>query len=76
MAEAVSGRPLISETWVRPQVRPCEICGGQEIFFRVYRFYHVGMIPPMLHTDLYQHVVLTKRTKKRRLGIFQNEMLF
>jgi hypothetical protein len=29
MAQAVSRRPLTAEVWVRSQVDPCGVCGGQ-----------------------------------------------
>jgi hypothetical protein len=29
MAQVVSRRPLTAEAWVRTQVNPCVICGGQ-----------------------------------------------
>jgi hypothetical protein len=50
MAQVVSRRPLTAEAWVRAQVDPCEICGGQigtgagfspSFFFRCH-------IPPSL----------------------------
>jgi hypothetical protein len=53
MAQAVSRRPLTAEAWVRSQVSPCEICGGQSDtgtgFSPSCRFSPVNFIPLLLH---------------------------
>jgi len=35
-----------------------------------------SIIPPMLHTHLHQHAMLSRRTNGRSLGTFQKAMLF
>jgi hypothetical protein len=47
-----------------------------QVFLRVLRIPSVSVIPPMFHTHLRIHVVLTRRTKGRSLGSFQNAVLF
>jgi hypothetical protein len=54
MAQALSLRPPTAEAWVRSQVSPCGICGGQSgtgtgFSPRVFRFSPVNFIPLVLH---------------------------
>jgi hypothetical protein len=42
-----------------------------QVFLPLLRLSPVSIIPPMLHTHLHLHVALTRRTKRRSLGIFQ-----
>jgi hypothetical protein len=47
-----------------------------QVFLRVFPFFHVSVIPPLLHTHLRLHVALTRRTNGRSLRTFQNGVLF
>jgi hypothetical protein len=53
MAQAVSRRPLTAEAWVRSQVSPCGICGGQRGtgtgFSPSTSVVPVNFIPPVFH---------------------------
>jgi len=75
MPPAVSRQPLNGEVPVRSQISPREICSGQvglgQIFLRVLLFSPVIIIPFMLHTHLYMHVAVKRRTNGRSLGTFQ-----
>jgi hypothetical protein len=77
MAQAVCHRSDTAEAWVRSQIIPCEICGIQSGtgtgFSPSTSVSPVSIIPPMLHTRLQLHVVLT-RTNRRSLEAFQQAM--
>jgi hypothetical protein len=68
MAQAVSRRPIIPDARVPSHVSSCEICdqrsgtGTGSPHPPVLRFSPVSIIPPVLHTDLHIHFVLTRRT--------------
>jgi hypothetical protein len=47
-----------------------------QVFLRLLRFPPVSIIPPVLHTHLYLHTVLQRRTNGRSLGTSQKAMLF
>lgn len=55
-AKAISRRPLMAETWVRSQVGPCGVCGGQTytvtVLFRVLRF---SPVTPLHQTSMFIH---------------------
>jgi hypothetical protein len=57
MAQAVSRWHLTAETWVRVQVTPCGICGGQTSTRQGFLpsslvFLLLVITPPLLHTLL------------------------
>ena len=56
-----------------------KICGQprRQVFLRILRFSLVNIIPPFLHTRLFQHVALTRRTSGTKPGNLSNvAMLF
>ena len=57
-----------------------DFCGqrgiGTDFSFLLLRLSSVRIIPPVIHTFLHLNVVLTVRTKERRLGTFQEAKLF
>ena len=58
-----------------------EFCGanignGGQAFLRVFRFFPVSIIPPLLHTEIHVYAALTRRTNGQRLGSFQKVMFF
>jgi hypothetical protein len=66
MAYAVSCQPLTTETHVRSQASPYNICDGQSgtgtDFSRILYICPVIMISPVLCTPFHLHVALTRRT--------------
>jgi hypothetical protein len=56
-AQAVGRKFLTAEAWVRAQVSPCRICGGESgtgtSFLRVLWFFPVSIIPPLFHIHSY-----------------------
>jgi hypothetical protein len=58
---------------VRPEVG--KVAMGQD-FLRGFPFFLVDIIPSMLHTHLYLHAPLIKKTNGMSLETFQKEMLF
>jgi hypothetical protein len=66
---------LAAETRVQIQVTSCEICGGRSDigtgFSSSAPVSPVSTIPPILHTHLLLHFVLTRKTERRSLGTFQ-----
>ena len=80
MPPAVCRRPLEREVPVRSQISPREICSGQvglgQVFLRVFPFSPVSIIPFMLHTHLYLHVAVKRRTNGRSLGTFRKSKCF
>lgn len=73
MAQAASRRPVTTEAPPRSDVSPCDIYCGQsdtETSFSPGTF--ASIIPPVLHTNLHLHVVLS-RTSRRNLGNSQKQ---
>jgi hypothetical protein len=47
-----------------------------QVYLLVFLYFLVSNIPPMLHTLLFLHVALTRRTNARNLGTFWKAVLF
>ena len=60
MVQAVSRLLLTTEDRIRSQASPCEICGGQCGTGTGNFVLPVGIIQPVLDTQLRLHVALTK----------------
>jgi hypothetical protein len=64
MAEAVSRRSITAEARVQYQVVYMRSVAGKvslgQVFLPVISYCPVGIIPPMVHTDLHPHVALNK----------------
>jgi len=75
--QAVSRRPITTETQVGSQVSPCEICGGQSGggtgFSPSTSGSPVTIHSSLVHTHL--HVAFTRRTNGRSLGTYRNNAL-
>ena len=76
--KAASRRRLIVESGFDPRsvrvIFVVDKAAFGQVFLRVLSFSSVSIIPPLLHTNLHLHAVLT-RTKGRSLGTFQKAML-
>jgi hypothetical protein len=76
IAGAVGRRPLTGETQARYHVSPCGICSGQSGTGTNSRFFPFIVIPPMHHSHLDLHIILSRRTNGRNLGTFQKQCTF
>jgi hypothetical protein len=80
MDQAVGLGLLAAEAEIQSPVSPCEICSRQSAagksFYQSTSVFPGNIIQPILHTHLYLHVALTRRTSGRGLGTFQKAMLF
>jgi hypothetical protein len=76
----VTRRSLKKEAWVRSQVSPCRIHGGQNGigtgFHQVLLFSAVSITAAMLHSNLRLDFAVTRRTKGRGLGTIRKSMRF
>jgi len=73
MDQAVSCWPVTAEVRVQSLLIQCEICGGESGIvtgFSPSTSVFRSLIPPMLHTHLHLHVMLSRRTNGRSLGTF------
>jgi hypothetical protein len=80
MAQAVSRRPFSTETCVRSDICPCEICGEKcgigTGFPRVIQILPASVIISSLHNHLHLHVALRRRTKRRKTWSFKKQWYF
>lgn len=81
MAKAVSRRPRATGFRVRSRAIQCGICGGQSGTATGFRpstsvFFPVTIVEPILHTHLYLHVAVVRRTNGRSFGTFQKQYSF
>jgi hypothetical protein len=80
MAYVVTHRPLTAEAWVRSQANLYEFCGGKsgaDIGFSLSTSVSpISIILRVLSIHFHLHVSLTKRTKGRSLGTFENAVIF
>ena len=79
MAQAISRSAVTVEVRFRSPVCTCEICGRQngvgQVLLRVLRFCPANILPPVLHTHLYLHVAVTRRTTTWSLRTFRKATL-
>jgi hypothetical protein len=74
-ANVSARRPGFDPTSVRVGFVMDKVALGQD-FFCVLRFSPVSIIPPVLHTHTYVHVVLIRRTNGRSVGPFKKQCSF
>jgi len=73
VAQAVNRRPLTAETWVRPQVSPREIYGGQSGIELVY-FPCTSVFSCQHHSTSTPYSSPARRTNRPSLGTFTKKL--